>query len=188
MPKAYLGIIFLLITALACNLSSDGSDDADTPSTPTQESGLPQTHTDADLGIAFDYPDGWRVEGTPGELIQVFSPPGSGDNPRPQGDGFPDDETKIEFIPSHPGNPFQTIDEWIAFSEQPSQGPGGSLVSSEKLTLPSGIPAARGTFGNRPDGSENPVLAIEHNGRLILITGFGDTTRFDEVVNTIRPS
>jgi hypothetical protein len=188
MSKAYLGIFLLLATSLACNISGSDSDEAPTPTQESASGTTSLTHTDASLGIAFDYPEGWRIEGTPGDLIQVFSPPGSGDNPRPQGDGFPEDETKIEFILSNPGNPYQNIDEWIAFSEQPSQGPGGSLISSEKLTLPSGIPAARGTFGNRPDGSETPTLVIEHNGRLIIITGFGDTTRFDEVVNTIRPA
>jgi hypothetical protein len=193
--RLYLFVGFaLIVAALACNVSEDTSENTTLPTAenvtplPSTSSDLPQTHTDSALGIAFDYPEGWRIEGNPGDLIQVFSPPGSGDNPRPQGDGFPEDETKVEFIANHPGNAYQTIDEWIAFSQQPSQGPGGDLLFSEKLTLQSGIPAARAAFGQQVDGSENPVLAIEHNGRLILITGFGDTARFDEIVNTIRPS
>jgi hypothetical protein len=188
--------IILILAALACNVSEEASETATPPTadaanvTPQTSGGsdLPQTHTDSALGIAFDYPEGWRIEGNPGDLIQVLSPPGSGNSPRPQGDGFPEDETKIEFIASNPNNPYSNIDEWIAFSEQPSQGPGGDLLFADTLTLPSGISAARGAFGTELDGSENPVLVIEHDGRLIIITGFGDTARFDEVVNTIRPS
>ena len=149
---------------------------------------LPLVHIDNGLGIEFNYPESWRIEGNPGDLIQLYSPPSNSPNPRPQGGGFPEDETKIEFIANHPGNPYQTLDEWITFQEQPQQGPGGQVLFIERVTLPSGILAVRSAFGQQLDGSEIPSLVIEHNGRLILIAGYGDTTRFDEVVNTIRPA
>jgi hypothetical protein len=147
---------------------------------------LTQTHIDMVLGMAFDYPSGWFIEGRPGELIQLYS---ERVNQLGDSQGYPPDATKIEFIVGSERDVYQTIGDYLNFHRQPEHqnGPGGRMISEELVTLPSGFPAAKVSFtGGMAGDTIIPSMVVEVRGRLVHVTCYGDTSRFDEIIATLR--
>ena len=183
-------ILPLLAFLGACNLAGQSAPAPTTElSTPTPEpasapASLPQTHVDDVLGFAVDYPEGWWTDGQAGTLLQIFS---AGYTPSEGGRmGFPDDHTKIEFIPGHPGDS-RSIEQRIADMRAEPDGPGGSIVSEAQITLQSGLTAHRLTMtGGMGGDTMRPVLLVVINGRILQVAGYGETSRFDEIVRTLR--
>jgi hypothetical protein len=179
-----IAAIMLAMVLAGCNLAGAPETVPDTPGTPTETSALPQTFIELQLGFMFDYPAGWRIDSVPGSLVQLYSHPEQASQPG-GGHGFPPDQTKIEFIPAHPGDGRQSIDEFLALEEMNSPGHGGTLSVLERLVLAGNIPAARIQYTGGQAG-DVPVMLVEVNGQLIQIAGYGDTARFDEIVRTLR--
>ncbi len=181
-------ILLVAATLSACNMNASSDGTANT--NPTAENSslaqpladLTETYTDSVLGFAVDYPAGWRVEARPGELIQIFSPvpPDYTPPPRSQGEGFPADQTKFEFIPQHPGDP-RSIEQVVADMQANQDTPSGAVASAQQITLPGGI------SGWRVEMESGIVsLILDVNGRILYASGYGDVSRFDEVMNTLR--
>ncbi len=181
-------ILLVLATLSACNMgaSSDGAANmnptAGNSSLAPPLADLTETYTDSELGFAVDYPAGWRVEAQPGVLLQIFSPlpPDHTPQPRSQGEGFPADQTKLEFIPHHPGDA-RSIEQVVADMQANRETPSGAVASAQQITLPDGISGWRVAM-------ESGVvsLILDVNGRILYASGYGDLSRFDEVMNTVR--
>jgi hypothetical protein len=122
----------------------------------------------------------------PGDLIQLYSP--SALTPEPgRVEGYRSDQTKIEFIKIHPGSPYKTIDEFITFNQQQEGGANpGTLEVLNRLMLDGDIPAARLQFTSDNTGEVFAQMIFELNGALISAAGYGDISRFDEILGTLK--
>jgi hypothetical protein len=194
MKKALLFCLTALLLA-ACNLTPEAapSANATTPPESVTSSGSPvpagdltQTHTDSLMGISFHYPAGWIIDGSnpPGDMIQLYSPTAMTPQPK-QGEGYSDDQTKIEFVKLPAGSPYSTIDGYIEFYQEGGDSTSGTLEVVNRMTLGGDIPAARLQFTGAMAGNV-PVVILELNGALVSVAGYGDVSRFDEVLGTLR--
>ncbi len=134
-----------------------------------------QTYQNA-LGFEVDYPQGWIVDET-GDTDIMWSEKLSG----PGHDGVPANVVKIDIV-TEP-NTTLTLEELVARQKQITVDANGKILLEETITLPSGIPAVRmGVSGF----SESVSLLAVIDGHPVMLVGYGDLTRFDEVANTLR--
>lgn len=134
------------------------------------------TYTDAEIGFAFNYPDGWVARGEAGGYAMLFS---FQPDPNDGGEGIAEGKTKMDFILLPPGT---TLDS--ALSDQKSQQ-DATITREERLTLSSGVQAVR-LQANSARGGSVPVLLAEINARILLIVSYGDAAQFDAIVGTLR--
>jgi hypothetical protein len=180
-------LLIMAVGLAACNLSATATKvpeptaASDTGIDPVENT-LTETHVDSELGLAIDYPAGWRIEGHPGELVQIFSPLPSNYTPHPGGEPFPADQTKIEIIPQHSGDS-RSIAQIIADLYTDVASRGDRIEVEEPQTLASGLEGMRLQYS-----TGIPLFLTEINAQILYVAGYGDVSRFNEIVNTLRPA
>jgi hypothetical protein len=177
-------LALLVVSVAACSMTSD-------PDTPTVEIIVPTptppntlTYVDEVVGFAIDYPADWWIEATPGEILQIYSAGfelgvGSG--------GFPPEHTKIELMVARPGEGGD-LEQDIADSRPTSEDEslGIRIVSEGRISLAGDVPAYRREFVDGM-GIQKPSLITVIHGRSLWVSVYGDSSRFDEIVLTLRP-
>jgi hypothetical protein len=134
-----------------------------------------QTYQNA-LGFEVDYPLEWIIdEAGDTDILWSEKPAGPGQ------DGVPTNVVKIDIV-TEP-NTTLTLEELVARQKQIIVDGNGKILLEETIRLPSGLPAVRmGMSGF----SESISLLAVIDGHPIMLVGYGDLTRFDEVANTLR--
>jgi hypothetical protein len=136
-----------------------------------------QTYRNDTIGFEVDYPRGWIVDEA-GDTDIMWSERLTG----PGHDGVPDNVVKID-ITTEP-NTTMTLEELVARQKQIIADNNGQTLLEEATTLPSSLKAVRlGVAGF----GDSVTLWTVINGHPVMLTGYGDLTRFDEVANTLRP-
>ncbi len=148
-----------------------------TPEPAVTTPGNAQTYRNDTIGFEVDYPAGWIVEEA-GDTDIMWSERLTG----PGHDGVPGNVVKID-ITTEP-NTTMTLEELAARQKQIIADNNGQILLEEAITLPSGLKAVRlGVSGF----GESVTLWTVINGHPVMLTGFGDLARFDEVANTLQP-
>ncbi|MFN8597203.1 MAG: hypothetical protein U0559_13600 [Anaerolineae bacterium] len=136
-----------------------------------------QTYRSTAYGIEVDYPAGWILESSgDGAILWSKQPVKVGVG------GVPADVAKID-IGGELGSTV-TLDELVARQKQGVAEVNGKILSEEALTLASGLRAIRMSVSAMGD---NVTLLTIVNGHPVVLTGYGDLGRFDEVARTLRP-
>jgi hypothetical protein len=138
---------------------------------------LTETYTGTAIGFSIRYPQGWVA--TPsgdGVILSSFDPaaaPGRG--------GVPQDETKIDVLP--------LPDPSVSLEAQAQQAIAGAdeVLGQERVTLPSGGEAFRLHIVAGMAG-ETKALFTEISGRQVVVQGYGDLSRFEEIAWTLQPA
>jgi hypothetical protein len=128
------------------------------------------------IHFEFDYPPGWIVD-EGGDLDILWSEKLSG----PGKDGVPANIVKIDIV-TEP-NTTLTLDELVARQKASIADNNGQVLSEEAVTLGSGLPAVRMSVSGI---SESLSLLAVINGHPVMLVGYGDLSRFDEVARTLR--
>ena len=142
-------------------------------------------YTDSRIGFTFSYPDGWTLI-APADVtdavaysytIQSFEPTTGG------GEGFPDDETKIDILV----NASETVDSLDSIRERLSQDEASgnlTIEHEERVTLEGGIEALV-IHGTGFQGGEFVGIYTIINGHEVGMTGFGDEQAIMQVANSL---
>lgn len=128
------------------------------------------------IHFEIDYPQGWIVdEGGDTDILWSEKPNGPGH------DGVPANVVKIDIV-TEP-NTTTTLDELVARQKQIIADNNGQVLLEEAITLGSGLPAVRmGVSGF----ADSIALLSVINGHPVMLVGYGDLSRFDEVARTLR--
>jgi hypothetical protein len=128
------------------------------------------------IHFEFDYPPGWIVdEGGDTDILWSEKPSGPGH------DGVPSNIVKIDIV-TEP-NTTTTLEELVARQKQIIADSNGKVLVEEEMTLGSGLPAVRlGVSGF----ADSVALLSVINGHPVMLVGYGDLGRFDEVARTLR--
>ncbi len=137
-----------------------------------------QTYLNTTLGIEVDYPAGWMLESSRDDVILWFRCPA-----RVGIDGVPGDVAKIDI--SSELDSTLTLEELVARQKQGVAEVNGKILSEEEWTLAGGLRAVHMSVSAIGD---NVTLMTVVNGHPIVLTGFGDFSRFDEVARSLRLS
>jgi hypothetical protein len=132
-------------------------------------------HNDA-ISFEVDYPQGWIVDEADDTDI-LWSEKLSG----PGHDGVPANIVKIDIV-TEPSATL-TLEELVARQKQIIADSNGQILLEEAITLGSGLPAVR--MGVSGFGESISLLAVI-NGHPVMLVGYGDLSRFDEVARTLR--
>lgn len=147
------------------------------PSAPTvTPEPIISTYRNTLAGFELDYPVGWLLDEA-GDTDILWSQRPTG----PGAGGMPSDVVKID-VSSEP-NTTMTLEELVARQKQGIAS--DQILSEEELELPGGLRAVRMQVSALGD-SVTLMAVIE--GHPVVLTGFGDLGRFDEVARTLRPS
>ncbi len=135
--------------------------------------GLDATYVESSMDYAFDYPSTWYVYQNGPIVLGSIPFDFSGDGDIPAG------EVKIDFHIV----PLTTLESIVTEIRRSAEINSFQIVREDFLTLPSGLEAVRYEF----DGGWSPVaLYTVVNGSGLNALGFGDVTRFDAIVMTLR--
>ncbi len=135
-----------------------------------------ETYRNDAISFEVDYPQGWIVDEA-GDTDILWSEKSSG----PGHDGVPTNIVKIDIV-TEP-NTTLTLEELVARQKQIIADNNGQVQLEESITLPSGLQAVRmlvSGFG------ESLSLLTVINGHPVMLVGYGDLSRFDEVARTLR--
>ncbi|MCL4858325.1 MAG: hypothetical protein KJZ93_02915 [Caldilineaceae bacterium] len=137
-----------------------------------------KTHTDEQVGFAFDYPADWTLYGAdnPGATLTWSSESGGAGV-----GGALAGMTKFDVV-VRPAEG-QTLDQIAAARKEEVTAQGGRLLAEERRVLPSGLPAVwlqADAFGL------TTLLVTEINGHEVLFAAFGDLAPFEAVMQTLR--
>ena len=135
-----------------------------------------QTYRSPAYGVEVDYPAGWISEGSGDGAIFWSRPP-----ERVGVGGLPADLAKIDL--SGELGTILTLDELLARQKQGVAEVGGRILSEEEWTLANGLRAVRLSVSAIGD---NVTLLTVVDGHPVVLTGYGDVSRFDEVARTLR--
>jgi hypothetical protein len=135
-----------------------------------------ETYRNDAISFEVDYPQGWIVD-EGGDLDILWSEKLSG----PGQDGVPANIVKIDIV-TEP-NTTMTLEELVAQQKAIIADSNGKVLSEEAITLPLGLPAVR--MGVSGFGESISLLAVI-NGHPVMLVGYGDLSRFDEVARTLR--
>jgi hypothetical protein len=127
-------------------------------------------------GFEVDYPIGWLLESSGDDAIlwpRRLDHVGVG--------GVPGDIAKIDIATEWGSN--VTLDDLVARQKKGVAEMNGKILSEEEWTLSGGLRAVRMSVSAMGD---NVTLLTIVGGQPVVITGFGDTSRFDEVARTLR--
>jgi hypothetical protein len=128
------------------------------------------------VGFDLVYPAGWLLdEAGDTDILWSQRPTGPGT------EGVPGDVVKID-ISSEPDTTM-TLEELVARQKQGVTT--DQILSEEELELPGGLRAVRMQVSALGD---SVTLMTVVNGHPVVLTGFGDLSRFDEVARTLQPS
>lgn len=201
-------LISLSLLLASCNLSS--ADNADTeveiiPETiPTNIDNLPlggeiftiatQSYIDNNLGITFDYPEGWFISDFPptnsvAYAISIYSYDAFSPNPPPRGQNegnFPTDETKFEIYVDL-NEQFSTIDELLeSIANNSLDTEQTQIIEQHEWTTTFGAPAVWISGIDRM-GSAYQNVVMQVNNHIIQIVAYGDDTLFEAFIASIQP-
>ncbi|HTP08735.1 MAG TPA: hypothetical protein VMP08_10815 [Anaerolineae bacterium] len=152
-----------------------------TQPTVTPESGMTvpaewETYRNDAIHFEIDYPPGWIVEES-GDTDILWSEKPIG----PGHDGVPNNVVKIDIV-TEP-NTTTTLEELVQRQKQIIADSNGKVLLEEPVTLGSGLPAVRiGVSGI----ADSVILLAVINGHPVMLVGYGDLGRFDEVACTLR--
>jgi hypothetical protein len=150
-----------------------------TPSAPIP--GSVATYIDSEIGCTLDYPTGWHIQATPGWLVVItsFDPAGA-----PGIGGVPPDKAKVDLAPDKPGQT-KSLEELVA--EVYAQARNREVLWEECWELAENVAAVRMQVKGKVDG-EMALLLTVLNGRSLRLAGYGDTSLFDAIARTLRPT
>ena len=141
----------------------------------TIPSDAPTYRNDA-IGFELTYPQGWIIDEAGDTDILWSEKPGG-----PGHDGVPTNIVKID-ITTEP-NTTMTLEELVARQKQIIADSNGQILLEEAVTLPRGLKAVRlGVSGF----GDSVTLWTVINGHPVMLTGYGDLTRFDAIANSLR--
>lgn len=138
-----------------------------------------QTYHNAAIGFELDYPIGWVID-TSSEAagtVILWSKKVEG----PGTDGVPADIVKIDIV--NPSIAVQSLDELVAWEKQSIADSSHTVLDEQPVQLPSGLAAVRMHVSGFGEGLA--LLALV-NGRPLIVAGYGDLSRFDDVARTLR--
>ncbi|NTU62794.1 MAG: hypothetical protein HGB05_05170 [Chloroflexi bacterium] len=135
-----------------------------------------ETYRNDAISFEVDYPQGWIVDEA-GDTDILWSEKPSG----PGHDGVPTNIVKIDIV-TEP-NTTLTLEELVAQQKAIIADSNGQVLLEEAMTLGSGLPAVRMSVSGF---SESLVLLSIVNGQPVMLVGYGDLSRFDEVARTLR--
>jgi hypothetical protein len=135
-----------------------------------------ETYRNDAISFEVDYPQGWIVD-EGGGLDILWSKKLTG----PGQDGVPTNIVKIDIV-TEP-NTTMTLEELVARQKQIIADSNGKVLLEEAITLPLGLPVVR--MGVSGLGESVSLLAVI-NGHPVMLVGYGDLSRFDEVARTLR--
>jgi hypothetical protein len=135
-----------------------------------------ETYRNDAISFEVDYPQGWIVDEA-GDTDILWSEKLSG----PGQDGVPANIVKIDIV-TEP-NAMTTLEELVQRQKQIIADSNGKILLEEAITLPLGLPAVRmGVSGF----ADSIALLTVINQHPVMLVGYGDLSRFDEVARTLR--
>ncbi len=162
------------------------------PPTPTATlpalAGPLATYSDEQVGFALDYPASWTLTGVADDIKQsssIYSAVLTSWKPSGPGtEGIPEGETKIDITVFNQGA--KSLDEALMQLKRQyaTSDPVTTVLSTERLTLPSGLPAARWEVESLMGRAVEMICVID--GKTVILSGLGDYTTFDQVARTLR--
>jgi hypothetical protein len=135
-----------------------------------------ETYRNDAIYFEVDYPQGWIVD-EGGDLDIMWSEKLSG----PGQDGVPANIVKIDIV-TEP-NTTTTLDELVARQKAIIADSNGKVLLEEAITLENGLAAVRMSVSGF---GESISLLTVINGHPVMLVGYGDLSRFDEVARTLR--
>ena len=135
-----------------------------------------ETYRNDAIHFEVDYPQGWIVdEGGDTDILwsEKSSDPGHG--------GVPANIVKIDIV-TEP-NTTLTLDELVARQKQIIADSNGQVQLEEAVLLSGTLPAMRMLVSGM---SESLSLLAIIDGHPVMLVGYGDLSRFDEVARTLR--
>ncbi len=135
-----------------------------------------ETYRNNAINFEVDYPQGWIVD-EGGDTDILWSEKLSG----PGHDGVPANVVKIDIV-SEP-NTTTTLEELVQRQKQIIADSNGKVLLEEAITLPSGLPAVRMGVSGFAESVSLLAVIDEHP---VMLVGYGDLARFDEVARTLR--
>ncbi len=139
-----------------------------------------RTYHNTTAGFDLDYPADWVVDDTGiSNGVILWSRKVEG----PGVDGVPVDVAKVDIV--IPSVTVQSLEELVAWEKQSIADSSGTILEERQLQLPSGLTVMRLHVSGFDEGVA--LLAMVNHSPLI-ISGFGDLSRFDGVAQTLRPS
>ena len=153
---------------------------AATPTLRPLPTGKTQTYRNSGVGYEVDYPGDWLIDARSeaSGLVIMWSRRVNG----PGTDGVPDDVVKIDFV--NPAAPVQTLDEFVAWEKQIIADASHTVLDEKMVHLPSGLSAMQLHVSGM---GEALVLLTMVNHHPLGVAGYGDLSRFNAVVETLRP-
>ena len=135
-----------------------------------------ETYRNNTIYFEVDYPQGWIVdEGGDLDILWSEKPTGPGH------DGVPANIVKIDIV-TEP-NTTLTLEELVAQQKAIIADSNGQVLLEEAMTLGNGLPAVRMSVSGF---AESIALLSIVNGHPVMLVGYGDLSRFDEVARTLR--
>ncbi len=138
-----------------------------------------QTYHNTVVGFELDYPIGWLID-TSNEAsgtIILWSKKVEG----PGVDGVPADVAKIDIV--NPAVSVRSLDELVMWEEQIIADASNTVVHETQLQLPNGLAAV---FLQGSKAGELTALLTLVNNQPLIMAGFGDVSRFMDIVQTLR--
>jgi hypothetical protein len=135
-----------------------------------------ETYRNDAINFEVDYPQGWIVD-EGGDLDILWSEKPGG----PGRDGVPENIVKIDIV-TEP-NTTLTLDELVARQKAIIADSAGQVLLEEAVMLSGTLPAVRMLVSGF---SESLSLLAVINGHPVMLVGYGDLSRFDEVARTLR--
>jgi hypothetical protein len=135
-----------------------------------------ETYRNDAINFEVDYPQGWIVD-EGGDLDILWSEKPGG----PGRDGVPENIVKIDIV-TEP-NTTLTLDELVARQKAIIADSNGQIQLEEAVLLSGTLPAVRMLVSGI---SESLSLLAVIDGHPVMLVGYGDLSRFDEVARTLR--
>jgi len=135
-----------------------------------------ETYRNDAISFEVDYPQGWIVDEA-GDTDILWSEKLSG----PGQDGVPPHIVKIDIV-TEP-NTTMTLDDLVARQKQSIADSNGKVLLEEAIKLESGLSVVRMGVSGMADSIS---LLTVINGHPVMLVGYGDLSRFDEVARTLR--
>jgi hypothetical protein len=138
-----------------------------------------QTYHNTVVGFELDYPLGWVID-TSNEAsgtVILWSKKVEG----PGIDGVPADVAKIDIV--IPAVSVRSLDEVVTWEEQIIADASNTVVHETQLQLPNGLAAM---YLQGVKAGELTTLLTLVNSQPLIIAGFGDVSRFMDIIQTLR--
>jgi hypothetical protein len=142
------------------------------------DAALDATYSDEQAGFSFNYPGSWHVQNDPGFTANLTS------YPTEEEDGeIGEGETLINFVVL---DSEQQFDALVETQRQEITAAGGTVSEESTLQLGEGG-SAHILIQSMDDGAESIVAITQIANTNLLISGQGDLTHFNAIVESLRP-